>query len=46
MIFQEEPLKAAWSTAERTNVIALMPADEVRKITADYDRLDYAHTSP
>ena len=42
MIFQQEPLKAAWSTAERTNVIALMPAEEVRKLTADYFQLDYA----
>jgi hypothetical protein len=42
MIFAEEPLKAAWATAERTNVIALMPAKEVRKITADYFNLDYA----
>jgi hypothetical protein len=41
-IFQEEPLTAAWSTAERTNVIALMPAEEVRKLTADYFQLDYA----
>jgi hypothetical protein len=42
VIFQEEPLKAAWSTAERTNVISLMPAEEVRKLNADYFQLDYA----
>ena len=35
-------MKAAWSTAERTNVLALMPAAEVRKFTADYFQLDYA----
>jgi len=41
-IFVEEPLKAAWSTAERTHILALMPAAEVRRITADYFQLDYA----
>jgi hypothetical protein len=41
-LFEEEPVKAAWSTAERTNVLALMPAAEVRKFTADYFQLDYA----
>ena len=41
-IFAEEPLTAAWSTAEHTNILALMPAEEVRAMTADYFRLDYA----
>jgi hypothetical protein len=41
-LFEEAPVKAAWSTAERTNVLALMPAAEVRKFTADYFQLDYA----
>ncbi len=41
-IFVEEPLKAAWSAAASTNVLALMPAAEIRKYTADYVQLDYA----
>lgn len=41
-LFEEAPVKAAWSTAENTNVLALMPAAEVRKFAADYFQLDYA----
>jgi hypothetical protein len=41
-IFVEEPMKAAWSTAESTNILALMPAVEVRLLTADYFQLNYA----
>jgi hypothetical protein len=41
-IFAREPVTAAWSTAEHTNILALMPAEEVRAMTADYFRLDYA----
>ena len=44
-IFAEEPLTAAWATAEHTNVLALMPAEEVRAMTADYFRLNYAWTT-
>jgi hypothetical protein len=41
-LFAQEPLTAAWSTAERTNILALMPAAEVRNLTSDYFQLDYA----
>jgi hypothetical protein len=41
-LFAQEPLKAAWSTAESTDIVALMPAAEVRSLTMDYSQLDYA----
>ena len=41
-IFADEPLQAAWSTAERTNILELMPAAEVRNLTTDYTQLNYA----
>ncbi len=42
LIFVQEPLKTAWSTAERTNILALMPAGEVRLLTTDYFQLNHA----
>jgi hypothetical protein len=41
-IFVEPPVKAAWATAQSTNVLGLMPPGEVRRMTADYFQLDYA----
>jgi hypothetical protein len=36
------PQKAAWSTAERTDVLSLMPRAEVRETADRYEKLDYA----
>jgi hypothetical protein len=41
-IFKKPPQKAAWSTAERTDVLSLMPRAEVREIADGYAKLDYA----
>jgi hypothetical protein len=41
-IFTHPPQKAAWSTAERTDVLSLMPRAEVRETTDSYAKLDYA----
>jgi hypothetical protein len=41
-IFTKPPQKAAWSTAEHTDVLSLMPRTEVREITDRYAKLDYA----
>jgi hypothetical protein len=41
-LFTKPPQKSAWSTAERTDVLALMPRTEVRETTDSYVRLDYA----
>lgn len=37
-----EPVSSAWSTAQHTDVLSLLPADEVRRRTADYFQLEYA----
>ena len=41
-IFTQPPQKAAWTTAEHTEVLSLMPRAEVRDATDVYERLDYA----
>jgi hypothetical protein len=41
-VFTQRPQKAAWSTAEHTDVLSLMPRAEVREITDRYAKLDYA----
>src|SRR5580658_3384056 len=41
-LFTKPPQKSAWSTAERTDVLALMPRTEVRETTDSYTKLDYA----
>jgi hypothetical protein len=41
-IFTKPPEKAAWTTAERTDVLSLMPRAEVREIADRYAKLDYA----
>jgi hypothetical protein len=41
-IFTTPPQKAAWSTAEHTDVLSLMPRAEVKEITNRYAKLDYA----
>jgi hypothetical protein len=41
-IFVSPPQKAAWTTAEHTGVLALMPRAEVREAADNYVRLDYA----
>jgi hypothetical protein len=41
-IFTNRPQKAAWSTAEHTDVLSLMPRAEVRETTDSYAKLDYA----
>jgi hypothetical protein len=44
-IFTRPPQKAAWTTAERTEVLSLMPRAEVREISDSYAKLDYAWES-
>ena len=44
-IFTRPPQKAAWTTAEHTDVLSLMPRTEVREITDSYAKLDYAWES-
>jgi hypothetical protein len=41
-IFSNQPIESAWSTAEHTDVLTLMPRAEVNDIAATYNRLDYA----
>jgi hypothetical protein len=41
-IFTRPPQKAAWTAAEHTDVLSLMPRAEVREITDRYAKLDYA----
>jgi hypothetical protein len=38
----QEPTEAAWSTAQQTNAISLMPRAEVNALTAMYAKLDYS----
>jgi len=44
-IFAAEPIVAAWSTAEHTDVLSLMPREEVSNITVTYSTLDYSWQS-
>ncbi len=44
-IFSEPPQEAAWDTAERTEVLSLMPRAEVSEIAATYKSLEYAWQS-
>ena len=44
-IFTRPPQKAARTTAERTDVLSLMPRAEVREIANSYAKLDYAWES-
>jgi hypothetical protein len=41
-LFTRPPRKAAWTTAEHTDVLSLMPRAEVSEIMDGYARLDYA----
>ncbi len=41
-IFSVSPQETAWSTAEHTDVLALMPRKEVSDISAVYNNIDYA----
>jgi hypothetical protein len=41
-LFTKRPRKAAWTTAEHTDVLSLMPRAEVSEIMDGYARLDYA----
>jgi hypothetical protein len=41
-LFSNQPIETAWSTAEHTDVLSLMPRAEVSDIAATYNKLDYA----
>jgi hypothetical protein len=41
-IFSARPQETAWSTAEHTDVLSLMPRKEVSDISAVYSNIDYA----
>ncbi len=41
-IFSKRPTEAAWATAQHTDVLALMPREEVSKVSTTYANLDYA----
>jgi hypothetical protein len=41
-LFTKRPRNAAWTTAEHTDVLSLMPRAEVSEIMDGYARLDYA----
>ncbi len=41
-IFSTQPVQAAWTTAQHTDVLSLMPREEVSKVAATYAGLDYA----
>jgi hypothetical protein len=41
-IFSRQPVQAAWTTAQHTDVLSLMPREEVSKVAATYASLDYA----
>jgi hypothetical protein len=41
-IFSTRPQETAWSTAEHTDVLSLMPRKEVSDISAVYNNIDYA----
>jgi hypothetical protein len=41
-LFSTQPVQAAWTTAQHTDVLSLMPREEVSKVAATYANLDYA----
>jgi hypothetical protein len=41
-LFSTQPVQAAWTTAQHTDVLSLMPREEVSKVAATYAALDYA----